>query len=223
MCTPVEGKLHVWGGASGDFLRHEVSLKDHTSTVFTFDSYLETWNHLNAEGTPPSGLYFCACASAGHYLYTFGGGTNDSKYTGSLHQLDTRTSMWTELAKDGPMKKTSSAMVVYNNQLILFAGYGIPSGPIQPGSKFIVDSKDTDRSGWTNEMHSFDLKEGERVKCVQGYCTVGNNLHDHDCIMITPLGYVLLQIKCSARGARVMQLMVRFLNRYGSRSEENVM
>ena len=181
MCAPVEGKLHVWGGFSIDLETGKVSLKDHTSTVLTFDSYLETWSHLNAGGTPPSGLYSCACASAGHYLYTFGGGGSNSKYTGSLHQLDTRTSMWTELAKDGPMKKANSAMVVYNNHLILFAGYGIPSGPIQPGSEFILDRKATDGSGWTNEMHSFDLKEGERVKCVQCYCTVGNNLHDHDC------------------------------------------
>ena len=182
MCAPVEGKLHVWGGLSRDLETDKVSLKDHTSTVFTFDSYLETWSHLNAGGsTPPSGLFSCACASAGHYLYTFGGGDNDNKYTGSLHQLDTRTSMWTELAKDGPMKKASSAMVVYNNQLILFAGYGIPSDPIQPGSEFIVNSNATDGSGRTNEMYSFDLKEGELVECVQCYCTVGNNLHDHDC------------------------------------------
>ena len=176
MCSSVEGQLHVWGGASRDLLRNKVSLKDHTSTVFTFDSYLETWSHLNAGGTLPSGLYECACASAGHYLYTFGGRTNDSKYTGSLHQLDTRTSMWTELAEDGPMKKANSAMVVYNDQLIEFGGVGIPSGPIQPGSEFIVDSNDTDGSGWTNEVHSFDLKEGEGVECVQCYCTVGNDL-----------------------------------------------
>ena len=183
MCVPIEGKLHVWGGLSWDFVRHKVSLKDHTSTVFNFDSYLETWSHLNAGGTPPSGLYGCACASAGHYLYTFGGGDSDNKYTGSLHQLNTRTSMWTELAKDGPMKKAFSAMVVYNNQLILFGGDGIPSGPIQPGAEFIVDSNYTDGSGWTNEMHSFDLKEGERVECVQCYCTVGNDLESHwDCI-----------------------------------------
>ena len=176
MCVPIEGKLHVWGGISRDFLKDKVSLKDHTSTVFTFDSYLETWSHLNAGGTPPSGLYECACASAGHYLYTFGGHDSDHKYTGSLHQLDTRTSMWTELAKDGPMKKTFSAMVVYNNQLIVFGGGGIPSGPIQPGSEFIVNPNATDGRGWTNEMHSFDLKEGERVECVQCYCTVVNDL-----------------------------------------------
>ena len=164
MCAPFEGKLHVWGGHSRDLLRGKVSLKDHTSTVFTFDSYLETWSHLNAGGTPPSVLSGCACASAGHYLYAFGGCDSNYKYTGSLHQLNTRTSTWTELAKDGPMKKASSAMVVYNNQLIVFGGDGIPSSPMQPGSEFIVDDDDTDGSGWTNEMHSFDLKEGERVE-----------------------------------------------------------
>ena len=147
MCVPVEGKLHVWGGFSRDYGMGKVSLKDHTSTVFTFDSYLETWSHLNAGGTPPSGYYFCACASAGHYLYTFGGHGIDNKYTGSLHQLDTRTSMWTELAKDGPMKKANSAMVVYNNQLILLGGLGIPSEPIQTGSEFIVNRNDTDGRG----------------------------------------------------------------------------
>ena len=166
----------MWGGISRDLGTGKVSLKDHTSTVFTFDSYLETWSHLNAGGTPPSGFSGCSCASAGHYLYTFGGGDNDNKDTCSLHQLDTRTSMWTELAKDGPMKKIFSAMVVYNNQLILFGGAGIPSDPIQPGSEFIVNSDDTDGSGSTNEMHSYDLKEGERVECVQCYCTVGNDL-----------------------------------------------
>ena len=176
VCVPIEGELHVWGGISWDFVRDKVSLKDHTSTVFNFDSYLDTWSHQNAGGTLPPGFYFCVCASAGHYLYIFGGCDNNNKHTGSLHQLDTRTSMWTQLAKDGPMKKSDSVMVVYNNQLILFGGVGTPSGPIQSGSEFIVDSNDIDGSGWTNEMHSFDLKEGERVECVQCYCTVGNDL-----------------------------------------------
>ena len=186
MCAPFEGKLHVWGGLSRDLVMSKVSLKDHTSTVFTFDSYLETWSHLNAEGTPPSGLYGCAYASAGHYLYTFGGGDSDNKYTGSLHQLDTRTSMWTELAKDGPMKKTSSAMVVYKNQLILFGGDGIPSDPIQPGSEFKANRKATCGRGLTNEMHLFDLKEGERVECA---CTEFITYMTMT-VMITPLGHM---------------------------------
>ena len=176
VCVPVEGKLHVWGGDSRNLSKGKVSLKDHTSTVFAFDSYLEIWSHINAKGTPPPGLYRCAYTSAGHYLYTFGGHDSGHKYNSSLHQLDTKTSMWTELSKDGPMKKTSSAMVFYNNQLIVFGGAAaIPSGPIQPGSEFIVDNE-TDGGGWTNEMHSFGLKEGERVECVQYYCTVGNDL-----------------------------------------------
>ncbi len=49
------------------------------------------------------------------------------------------------------------------DQLILFGGYGYPSGPTQPGAEFIKSTKYTDGSGWTNELHSYSLKEGELV------------------------------------------------------------
>ena len=51
-------------------------------------------------------------------------------------------------------------MVAYqsSSHLLLFGGYGTPSGPIQPGAEFI-DNSDGQRS--TNEIHTFDLKEGE--------------------------------------------------------------
>ena len=52
-------------------------------------------------------------------------------------------------------------MVTYGNMLILFGGYGYPSGPTQPGAEFKKDSKFTGGAGWTNELHTFDLKEGE--------------------------------------------------------------
>ena len=48
-----------------------------------------------------------------------------------------------------------------DNKLFLLGGAGIPSGPIQPGSEFILDEYANDGSGWTNEIHSFDLTKGE--------------------------------------------------------------
>lgn len=58
-----------------------------------------------------------------------------------------------------PTKKFGCKMVVTNdNRLVLFGGYGIPSGPTQPGAEFILN---TNGNGWTNELHSFDLWEGE--------------------------------------------------------------
>ena len=68
--------------------------------------------------------------------------------------------MWTRLPS-GPMKKCGSGMIVYDSKLVLFGGLGIPSGPTQPGSEFIVKESDTDGLGWTNELHTYNLKEGE--------------------------------------------------------------
>ena len=50
-------------------------------------------------------------------------------------------------------------MVVYGRKLILFGGYGVPSHPSQ--QDFVKNSRSTKGRGWTNELHSFDLEEGE--------------------------------------------------------------
>ena len=73
----------------------------------------------------------------------------ESKWaTCSLHQLDTTSLLWTELAKDGPAMKCG--MVEHEHTLVLFGGYNIPPRPLEWSS---------DR--WNNELHIFDLKEGE--------------------------------------------------------------
>ena len=54
-------------------------------------------------------------------------------------------------------------MIAFDRELLLFGGDGISSGPSQPGAKFIKDSNYSYGSGWTNELHLFDLKEGEGV------------------------------------------------------------
>ena len=157
--APVEGQLFVWGGASKEVLDNSL-IEQYLTTVWRFDPYLETWSHLNTgESRPPmDGIACCACTSAGHCLYTYGG-TFNSSYSGSLHQLDTATSVWTELAEDGPMKKAGCGMVAHGNKLVVFGGIGMPSDPIQPGSEFMKNSDDG--SGFTNELHTFDLQGGE--------------------------------------------------------------
>ena len=54
-------------------------------------------------------------------------------------------------------------MIEFDKKLLLFGGYGYPSGPTQPGAKFIKNSKYSYGRGWNNELHLFDLKEGEGV------------------------------------------------------------
>ena len=95
------------------------------------------------------------------YLY---GGTDRSHRQSSLHQLDTRSWTWKQLSSAGPMGKVMCGMVANESKLVLFGGYGIPSGPTKPGAEFIKHSRFTDGVGWTNEVHTFNLKEGEGVR-----------------------------------------------------------
>ena len=149
----------MWGGGTEDFF---TSRREKIVSIESFDSYLETWTSKTTKGDPPPWLYLGACASSGH-IYAYGGRDGQSDY-GSLYEFNTRTSSWRELAPhsaDSPMKKLGHGMVVWGEKCVLFGGYGIPSGPTQSGADFVIDNSRTDGSGWTNEMHTFDLKKGE--------------------------------------------------------------
>lgn len=96
-----------------------------------------------------------AWASNDHYFYAFGGDDapsfNQESYCGSLHQLDVHTLTWTQLAAhtpDGPTKKSGSRMFYHQHSLFLFGGYGI--------------------HGATNELHAYNLAEGETLINVEG-------------------------------------------------------
>ena len=153
----VEEKFCVWGGHTKDFHRENSEL---TSSVHSFDPFLEFWVKNKFSGV--QGLYSGACTSAGHHVYLYGG-TDGSRLQSSLHQLDTRSCTWKQLSSAGPMRKSTCGMIAHDNKLVLFGGYGISSGPIQPGAEFIKHRDFTDGRGWTNEVHTFDLKEGEGV------------------------------------------------------------
>ena len=153
----VVDKLYMWGGEGG--LGNSVV----TSIVHHYDPDSETWNTNTCEGSHPPGISNGACASAGHHLYTYGGWDDGGNEQGTLHQLDTRSRRWKLISSEGgPMKKRGSRMIVYDSKIVVFGGFGQPSGPIQPGAKFYNDTSRR-RSGWTNELHTFNLKEGERL------------------------------------------------------------
>ena len=138
----VVDKLYVWGGDGG--LRKSVV----TSIVHHYDPDSETWNTNTCEGPHPPGISGGACASAGHHLYTYGGwdeGMNGMNEQGTLHLLDTRSRRWKLISSEGgPMKKSGCGMIIYDSKIVLFGG--------------------RDESGMgTNELHTFNLKEGERL------------------------------------------------------------
>ena len=133
----VVDKLYVWGG--GDYMKSVV-----TSIVHHYDPDSETWNTNTCEGPHPPGISSGACASAGHHLYTYGGLNEREHVQGTLHLPDTRSRRWKLISNEGgPMKKRGSRMIVYASKIVLFGGSG--------------------KSGITNELHTFNLKEGERL------------------------------------------------------------
>ena len=148
----ISGQLHQWG------IR-----QDGTVAADLFDFYSELWTITTTQGTIPPGLFLAASTGSEHYLYTYGGMTEDDSPTGCLHRLDTKTSTWSQLAAhsaDSPMKKTGSGMIVYKNCVIIVGGWGKQHCPLQTGFEWI-QSNSNRGEGLTNEMHKFDLSKGK--------------------------------------------------------------
>ena len=127
------------------------------STIEIFDPYLETWYKHHTTGVPPPGVCSGACTSLLDSLYWFGGSDGNWFYN-SLHKLDPTTLEWRELQPqnqaDGPMRKVQCGMVsFFQDQLAVFGGYGIPTGPTQPGAMFI--------DGMSDELHVFNITESK--------------------------------------------------------------
>ena len=160
--APVGGKCLLWGGRVPDFSAS--GRKKLASTFEIFDPYLEVWEQQATSGLSPPALELGVCASLLDQLYLFGGLDGVSSCD-SLHALDPASLEWKELGvlnqADGPMRKMECGMVSYNgDRLALFGGYGIPTGPAQPGATFTKNTSYNDGRGWTNELHIFNSNEG---------------------------------------------------------------
>ena len=157
----ISDNIYVCFGFTGD--SSTAAMRELSRQVEVYDCYSKTWIQRKTTGTPPPGLVFGACTSINNKLYSYGGYVGgDSRYTGTLSQLDTSTMEWKLLTSDiGPMKKRGAGMIALNGeQLAVLGGYGIPTSPIQPGSSFVKNSNRSDGSGCTNEFHIFNISNG---------------------------------------------------------------
>ena len=159
--TPIGDRLYMWGGRTGDF--GESSRRKFASVVEIYNPYLEVWPQEATTAVPPPGLYAGGCTSVHESLLWYGG-TDGKSCCGMLHQLNTMTLNWEELHQStpqGPMAKFGCALVSFQgNKAALYGGVGIPTGPTQPGSTFIMHAGCSDGRGCTNEFHLFDLQAG---------------------------------------------------------------
>ena len=149
----VGGQLYVCGGHTKDFA------EESEMSVHSFNQCTERWQTKPVKGGPH--LYYGACTSSSRNIYLYGGIDGSCRHD-SLYQLDADSLEWSQLPS-GPTRKAGCGMVSYEGKLILFGGYGTPSGPTQPGAEFIENFGFTDGRGWTNELHMFDVQKGEIV------------------------------------------------------------
>ena len=137
------------------------------SSIETFNTFNEKWEQKGTTGLAPPGLNSGVCTTVSESLYHFGGYDGHSE-SNSLHCLNSVTFEWTQVhsqkAHDQPMRKFGCGMTAYHKEdttyLAIFAGHGIPHGPTQPGASFVQNTGYSDGSGWTNELHLFNLTNG---------------------------------------------------------------
>ena len=152
----------VQGGVTKDF--SEESKQHLSSVVEIFDAYSESWEQRQVEGNAPSpGTNGAASASLHDDLFSFGG-RDGRDFFNTVHRLDTKTWCWSQVSPqnaDGAhMPKFACGMIAFRNSLVVFGGYGRPRGPTEPQS-FI---KAGGGKGWTNELHIYNLSEGNMQK-----------------------------------------------------------
>ena len=126
-----------------------------------FDGDTREWIRIDTVGSNPKAYQAFGITSIGDHIYYYGG---RNRTTDQLFELDTQTMDLKELiprnSNEGPMKKQNCGLVsLRNERLLAWGGYGIPT-TTQPGSRFVPDTNETDGSGYTNELHCYDIKSG---------------------------------------------------------------
>ena len=172
--TSAAGQTYVYGGFvpndgsdSDDDDGDYPGVDEGPETVYKFSQKEEIWKKhtttLSSGYFPPPKIMNGACTSVGDTVYLYGG-MNDNYISGGLYSLDTRQMKWRKVS-NGPVETMGCGIVHFRNKLIIFGGYGPQPVPTQPGATYLPE--DEDLGGYNNELHIFDLKEGE--ECVGAF------------------------------------------------------
>lgn len=170
----IRDKVVVHGGVADEKSSNRLA-----SGVAICNPYTKSWEgRVGIGNAPPSQVRSAASASFNNHLFTFGG-YDGRKYYNTVHKLtlaEDDAPQWIEVcpqneeAAGSPMAKRGAGMIVFEENLAVFGGYGKLQGPTQPGSSFIGKESDV---GWTNEFHIYDLNKGMYTHCRK--CTLLSN------------------------------------------------
>ena len=140
--STVAGQTYIYGG-------NTLGAEDDEKSVFGFMQKEEVWKRHTTTGTPPRAvgpgpLIEGACTSVGDVIYMYGDYNSRSEAQGGLYSLDVREMKWSKVS-NGP-RLSGCGIAHFKDTLVVFGGYG--------------------DSGSSNELHIFDLEEGEECACV---------------------------------------------------------
>ena len=138
--STVAGQTYIYGG----YIR---GAEDDEKSVFGFLQKEEVWKRHTTTGTSPATLNEGGpCTSVGDVIYMYGDYSSRSggEKQGVLNSLDVREMKWSEVSNCP--KHSRCGIAHRKNKLVVFGGLGV--------------------SGRSNELHIFDLEEGEECACV---------------------------------------------------------
>ena len=162
----VGDRVYVWGGRTKSYRQERLTYFEE------FDSNKRSWKTLtdvDPQDAHPA-MSQVACASFSDFLYLFGG-NNGKELNNTLSKLDLKEKKWKRLAQgenasSSPMKKDACGMAHFTTQsgehlLIVMCGYTKKGHSTDIKSEFSLNKNSTDGvSGWTNEIHMFDIAKG---------------------------------------------------------------
>ncbi len=138
-------------------------LNERSNSLSVYECNTELWSMKPTTGPAHPGLRRGCSVIVGRQWYLFGGWGGSTFYN-DMSKLDLDTLHWSKVQTTGsqPIRKGGCGLVrVDERTLCVIGGYGI--GPTQPGSTFTRDTRFFDGSGWTNEIHLFDVQDGRIV------------------------------------------------------------
>jgi len=127
--------------------------------------YLSLTGEMAQSEVPPGNCGVAMC-SVGEALYTFGGWVGHPILrlyrTNALHKLELQDMLWRKVEpvnpKDGPGMKDKCGMVVHDNMLCIFGGYGYETEHQVKNN--LLNRSPGEILCWTSELHLYDLDDG---------------------------------------------------------------
>ncbi|XP_054169090.1 kelch domain-containing protein 2-like [Oppia nitens] len=158
--------MYVLGGYNG--YNKEMQTKYLSSQeLWIYDTLIEKWSMRRCTGEMsttdiPAGTSGASCIISSHYLYMFGGYTEEGN-SNQLFRLNLKNFQWKQLEPLGkrPLACDKSVCWIYDNKMYLFGGYGCV--PIETRDErnfdFVYDPKSHWHypRGWNNQLVYYDL------------------------------------------------------------------